>query len=384
MRVLILTDASFATREREMLLRLQVGLADEGVRIIHAVPRSAAPEEGQPPAGQVFVEQVVYEDRGPGFLGRLRDRRFAEQIDRLHDPADERPVDVVHVFGEPGSGSGGGAWATGAELAARFQAALGIEVWSAECVERAARLHPASGVDRPPTVFFAPDRPTEGRLREEVERPGIGAVRYTPWGVHTPASAHDLLAEGRSPSVMIAGSGRDSGSYAAALAGLAAPGPQSRLMIFADAEAMGRARAWPVVNRLGLIDRFTLAPDIEGRRDLTLKCDLLLIAEALGEHRTLVLDAMAVGALVVAAPDPMVGWLIDGRTARLVDRAQPDSWAALLASLLSDEPGARVLAASARKHVRQQQRASAHVASVVDAYEWLTAGDALPFGGATA
>ncbi len=380
MRVLILTDASFATRERAMLSRLEVGLADEGVRIIQAVPRSAAPDEGGQPPGQLFVQQLVYEDRGPGLLRRLRDRRLAESIEALRDPEDERPVDIVHVFGE----GGGGAWATAAELAARFQAALAVEVWSAECVERASHVRIPPGFERFPLVFFAPGRPIEERLREDVERPGLGAVRYTPWGVHTPAAAHELLPVGRATSAMIAGSGRDSAPYAAALAGLAAPGPQAQLMAFADAAAITRADAWPVVNRLGLTDRFTLAPDIEARRDLTLACDLLLVPEARGEHRTLVLDAMAAGILVIAASDPWVGWFIEGRTARLVDRPQPDRWASVLSSVLADIPAARALAASAREHVRQQQRASAHVASVVDAYEWLTAGDTLPFGGARA
>ncbi len=38
MRILIIADESFASRERAMLSRLEVGLADEGVRVVHVIP----------------------------------------------------------------------------------------------------------------------------------------------------------------------------------------------------------------------------------------------------------------------------------------------------------------------------------------------------------
>src|SRR5258705_7504763 len=42
MRVVILTDAGFARREHSLVSRLEIGLADGGVRVIHALPASAA------------------------------------------------------------------------------------------------------------------------------------------------------------------------------------------------------------------------------------------------------------------------------------------------------------------------------------------------------
>ncbi len=370
MHALILTDASFATRERALLSRLEVGLADEGVRIIHAIPRSAAADESGQPAGELFVQRVLYEDRGPGLLRRMRDRRLAESLDALREPQDERPIDIVHVFGE-------GAWATGADMAGRFQIPLAVEVWSSAALERVPHLR-IPGPDRPPLVYFAPDRPVERRLRDVLEGAPVASLRYTPWGVHTPAEPHDLLAQGRAPSAMIVGSGLQPSHYAALLSALAG-GPQAELMVFADAGAIARAGAWSMVSRLGLTDRFTLTPDAEVRRDLTLRCDALLVPDVLGEHRSIALDAMAAGIAVIAAADPMVGWLIDGVTARLVEPTSAEAWGAALSSVLADRQAAARLASSAREHVRLQQRASAHVASVVDAYEWLTT-DTLPFG----
>ena len=53
-----------------------------------------------------------------------------------------------------------------------------------------------------------------------------------------------------------------------------------------------------------------------------------------------------------------------------------------IASLLDDPARARALGASAREFVRIKHRVSVHVAKVIDAYEWMTAGDAMRIGGA--
>ena len=66
MRVLILADGLFATRERALLSRLEVGLADEGVRVVQAtpedVPASAAGLAGAAtdPAGFLEIRHERY------------------------------------------------------------------------------------------------------------------------------------------------------------------------------------------------------------------------------------------------------------------------------------------------------------------------------------
>jgi glycosyltransferase involved in cell wall biosynthesis len=151
-------------------------------------------------------------------------------------------------------------------------------------------------------------------------------------------------------------------------------------MFFAEAEAVHVSGIWPLVRRLGLSERFTLAPDVEARRELALRGDALVLPEALGEHRTLTLDAMAAGMVVIAAADPLVSVLVDTRTARLVDKPSAERWAGALRWLAESRDPARALALAAREHVRAQCRASAHVAAVMDAYEWMTASESIPFG----
>ena len=154
------------------------------------------------------------------------------------------------------------------------------------------------------------------------------------------------------------------------------------LMVFCDAHAARRADIWPLVRKLGLESRFSLTPLLEGHRELALRADLLVTPESLGEFRSLTIDAMVSGLAVVSAADPVLGYLQDGRTAHLIAQADPSAWAEAIASLLDDPARARALGASAREFVRIEHRVSVHVAKVIDAYEWMTAGDAMRIGGA--
>ena len=181
---------------------------------------------------------------------------------------------------------------------------------------------------------------------------------------------------------MIAGSGSDAGAFASVVHALAELAPaHPELLVFADEQAVREAAVWPLVQKLRLADRFTIAPHIEARRELTLRSDILIIPEARGEQRTLTLDAMAAGMVVLAAQDPCVSVLIDGRTARLVRRPEVSAWKEALAWALDRPDASAQLGASAREHVRQHCRASAHIASVLGSYEWMLSGAPIPFTG---
>lgn len=365
MRVLIITDESFATREQALLARLEIGLADEGLRIIHAVPKAVP----TPPPEEMYSQSLTYESRGIVLGKRLRARRLVRAIEELR-PNEERPIDLVHIFGE-------GAWPVGLEVAGLTGAAAALEVFDLAQVPAAARAR-TSGPDASVPVCIVPDPAIERALRREAA--GL-SVRLAPWGVHTPAQPLPILQPGRTIGVMVACTGRSASALAAAVEGLADVVRRHRdTMIFVDADAAKRANLWPTVRRLNLLDRLTLIPEMEARRDLALRGDVLVLPEALGEHKSITLDAMAAGMLVVAAADPAVGSLIEARTARLVDRPSAAAWAAAVEPLLDNPDAARRLAESARDYVREHHRASAYVAAVVDAYEWITSAEAIPFG----
>ncbi|MCE7974858.1 MAG: glycosyltransferase [Leptolyngbya sp. PLA1] len=175
------------------------------------------------------------------------------------------------------------------------------------------------------------------------------------------------------------GAGLDTGAYAAALRGLAvAAGVRPDMHVFADAVAARRAGLWAAARRLGLLDRLSLIEELEGRRDLLMQADLLVLPEARGDQRSVLLEAMATGVVVVAAADPLVTTLQDGRTARLVtDHA---AWGAAFTDVLTNEARTRSLALSANEYVRTNARVSDYVRGVLAAYQALAPDSALPFG----
>ena len=179
---------------------------------------------------------------------------------------------------------------------------------------------------------------------------------------------------------MMVGVGRDTAAYANAFDGVAsAIEANPEVMVFIDSEAAVRAGLWERAQRLGVRENISLIDAMEDRRDLVLRGDIIVYPEARGEHRTIILDAMASGMGVIATEDPFVSSLIDGRTARLLPQgATAAQWGETLASLLHDPERTRALGASARAYVREKHRVSSHVAAVLDVYEWATQ-RALPF-----
>lgn len=363
MRVLILADEVFASRERALVTRLEVGFADEGVRVFHAVPERAA--AAMP--GEVYSQALTYSEGGLLISRAVRVRKLVQDINALRVSPEERAVDLVHVFG-------GAAWSLGIEVARQIGAGLALEIWRAGLVSRARTLRVSGQL---PPVFFSPDPAIERLLLAE---DAAIAVRSTPWGVHTPDSARVILRPGRAPTAMVVGGGRDLHAFAAALRGLAAAArAYPDLMIFMDPLA---SRATPIARMardLGLRRHLSMIEGLENRRDLLLQGDLLIQPESGGEQRSIVLDAMASGLVVVAAEDPLISTLIDGVTACLVRRSDPAAWGPAIRGVLDRADHARSLAASARQWVREHRRASDHVRSVLEAYTWMTSKASIPF-----
>ncbi len=358
MRAVILADEFFATRERSLLQRLEIGLADEGVRIIHAVPETvpAADDEG------MFRTRATYPTRTLALLRRAAIARLARSLARAGSNAgpEGEPIDLVHVFG-------GSVWRLGADLATALGAALVLEVWRAGLVSRAREL---THVPQR-TLLLAPDPAIERALVAHSEG---REVRGAPWGVLAEPTMRPILPAGRAVSAMIVGPGRDPAAMAGVIEGLT---PVARahpdLMIFCDAHAARRSGIWGVARRHDLLRHLSLIDDLEARRDLLLQGDLLIQPDANGEARSVVLEAMGCGMIVIAAADPAASVLIDGRTARLVSSGTPAEWGATILDVLRTPERSRMLAASAHEFIRTQRRASDQVRAVLQAYASLRA-----------
>ncbi|MBL9031007.1 MAG: glycosyltransferase [Phycisphaerae bacterium] len=371
MRVVLIADEAFAVRERSLLARLGVGMADEGLRVIHALPRAV----GEGRHAEVGAEFVLYESRGLQISRGWRAQQLARQIESLGSAEGEPQPGIVHAFGR-------GAWELAAETAHDLTAALIVEVASAEDASGVADFHRSHGLRG---AALAADLLLEERVRAMA--PEV-AVRTTPWGVHAPAAPRSILDPARAPSLMLLGGGEPSAGRAAAsasdraalaaaldaIARAAAKWPD--LAAFAEADAVLRAGLWDRVRDLGLHERLTLVPDAQGRADLALMVDLMLFPQS-DRPRSIMLEAMAAGVAVVASPDPLSSVIADGRTARVADSSA--AWPPAVAGLLDDPESARALGRSAHHWIKHHRKASAHVAAVIDAYEWVHSPESLRF-----
>jgi hypothetical protein len=347
MHAVIIADNSFATRERAILGRLEVGLADEGVRVIHAVP--AALPHAQSIAIGLQSTVVRYEDSGLPFTLRRRATDLAHAIEAVSD--DLSSIDAVHAFGL-------GSWSVAMELARQTGARPLLELWRPALVAPASALPAAGYIVSEPSIAAA--------LRKRSPR---ATIHPAPWGVHAPDHPRVPGGPDRPRAVAMLCDTGDPRCTTPALAGLAdAPD----LLIFAcieDASHAREAALWAAARKLNLLDRFSIVPGMESHREPILRMDMLLLPEAGGRQRTLTLEAMAAGVPVVARADPFLETLDDGRTARLVRADTPEAWAGTIASIIANPSGASDLIKSAHEHVRRNRAASSHVADVLRAYQ---------------
>ena len=366
-----------------MLMRLEVGLADEGIRVVHAIPDAAAARSGDS-GSAVFSTLVTYETSGFLFASALRLRRLVAAIDALPRADDEsEDFDIVHAFG-------GSTWEMAFELAAIYHATPMLEVWRGGLVSRAltvANLTNRSKLGLDP-VLLAPDVAIERSLKAAFkDGGGISgpAVRFVPWGVHAQITPRTVLPVGRAPCVMVVGNGRDVKGTKAAIEGLAlAMRDHPDLLSFMDAQAARQSGIWPLARKFGVLERLSLIEDLESRRDLLVQGDIILHPDSRGEQRTILLDAMGSRMAVIAAADAMVSVLVDGKTALLVPSSGAGSgasgWRDGLHRLLTNPGAAQVLADQAHDYVRDHRRASDHVKALIGSYEWATRTSAVPIG----
>ncbi len=381
MRVLIVADELFASRERSLLTRLEVGLADEGVRVVYAVPQRVMESTpgGAAELSGVFTSVVTYNAPGLAIGRRLAALELERKLADLS--GDHDTVDVVHVFG-------GVAWRLASMIADHVNAPLAVEVWRAGMAEAAKSLvADARSVER--TLFIAADPLIERELTATagpVSRSGQVAslrTRCIPWGVLTSAELRprDPGVGTLTPaSILMIGSGRDAGAWRAALKGCSqAVASGLDLLVFADALAARRSELWTWARELGMLDRLSLIDDLESRRDLVLQGHVLALPEARGEQHSITLESMGAGLIVVSATDPHSTVLQPGRTCACLDPSSATHWADLLTRLLRDHAAAAALTESSRLHVQTHRKASDQVRGVLAVYADLTRTGSLPF-----
>lgn len=342
-----------------MLRRLEVGLVDEGVIVTRAVPESCLKllEGGLSPG-------IGYADSG---WSLLRSFRAAAVIQKLTSDAStagdtlaRTPVDIVHAWGEE-------CWPLAIDVACELGAALALEAWSAASLDRVRDLERRGKrliENGCRCEWFAPDTPTADALRA---RRATWNIRETAWGVHLPAEqALRTREQGESSTIAIICRERVDPAIGIGLLTALADPRLADAMIFVDAAAIdAQPELWGAADRLGLLGRLSVLDTLEAHRDLILKVDVLALPDPAGEHRSIMLDAMAQGVAVLTNPDPLIQDAIDARTCLHV--TSPAAWKDALVRAVNPSERAR-LAQSARAYIAEQRLAHQHVRRVLDAY----------------
>ncbi len=363
MRVLMLADTSFATRERSLLARLEIGLADEGVRVVRVTPITPAPESLDNP----YLRWLKFPEPSSALFAPLAARAIEEDLKALRELSqqDSEPIDLVHVMGDH-------AWATGNRLAHSLDAGIVLEVCTETALQRSvslARSLKAKGdEERRRVCFLCPDEGVEQRLAAAA--PWTNR-RLATWGVHSGVEHIQWPRRAGALSVLMLGTGNDIPSCRLALDGLARLRKAvPNLLVFLDAALVKSSSAlWKHAERLKLLDILSVIDDTESRRELSLQVDAMVVPERLTEHRTILLDAMAHGSIVLVRDGCPMTALRANETAKVIERGDADEWERSLHGLILEPHLAAALAQKAAAFVREHRLASAHVRGALAAYE---------------
>ncbi len=363
-----------------MLHRVEVGLADEGVRVLRAVPAScvgraaaggtaggAGGAWADPISEGLYATTVVYTDRGLPFTAGLRAWALVEAFNVAAPPEAGAPLaDVVLVCATGPHAPA--VWRFGRRVARSAGARLVLEVSGPAGVRHAGALRDLAAAGSP-VRFIAPDP----GLVAEVARVAPGArAALVPWGVHPAQPRPPDERGGRTPTLAVVGAGCDPRAAAAALGHAAGLLPGLMAMVDAPHAGAGRgADLWALAEgNPALAGRVTLVAQLEARRDLALDCDGLLLLDGSGAHRSIALEAMARGVVVFARPHVLNETLVDNVSCVFMPDPGASPGAALaagqcIAGVLADGPRAAGLRASARDFVARQRTVSAQVRALL-------------------
>ncbi len=344
-----------------MLRRLEVGLVDEGVMVIRAAPDCCSVE---PTAG--LAGEISYADDPWRLLTLSPSRMLARRLvamETLGPSRDEGPIDMIHVFGSR-------AWTIGLELAEALGACIAIEVWSGEALARvdaterrwSARLERAGAAG----LWMCPDAAMGAALARVPRR---WEHRISAWGVHVPAEERPGAQDG-CIGISVLASGADAAALPPMLAGLARAGSgRQDVMTFLDAAALRRRpELWKRIVALDLSSRLSVISETEARRQLVLRADALACPDRIGEHRSLMLEAMAAGMTLLCRPDPLVDATQRRGAALIVDRHDEDGWEQAFRGVIDAADHGRAIGMAARGYIQSSRLAHGQVKAALDAY----------------
>lgn len=348
MKVALLADSAWLVREASTLAHLAIGLTNEQVRVVPVVPLGYELDHLS-----LVTDKVSYQPSPWRILRGYGIRRSVEALRELD-------VDVVHAL------SGTMAW--GAVILGR---ALGVPVvcscWSSDELDVIARKWASlSGCTFATAglLDLAKEQYGESDVME-LARPGVlvgSGVAQAPLADPSNSLCCLVLSNGRDDYYNL--------SLLDALAGLGDEMKQVQLFIYTASAS--KQRLWQAAEKRGLLGQVNFIGGDLATRRLALQADVLIQVQPDGCARSIVLQAMATGRPVVAAADPMIDYLIEGRTARLVTQISAERWAECFSQLVNAPRSFVALGASAKEYVKAEHSAFGFVSVILNMYQTVT------------
>lgn len=329
---------------------LVVGLLDEQVHVAQVLPDELAQTQDSP-----FATQVAFQDSDWSLPRRLRLRQLAGTLSKLD-------LTLVHALS-------GRLWDGALALARRLGVPLVSTASCAQDVEQAARIMRRSGSVR--VAFTATTKPIAEALSDRLGPSAL--VQMIPTGVHVTHPSRPPAADQTALGAVITGNGELDEDYEALLAALPAiikryPDAQ----FFLDGQHPDQYELWQAAKRMNLLANVSVVPRRPGHHKMVLGAELLIQPQALGQSRSLTLQAMAQGVPVMARPDPWLDYLIPDVTAWIVEERDPAVWTQRIIDVIEKPAATAALVQSARKWVGQKRVAARQVALTLALYRQIT------------
>lgn len=357
MQVALIANTAWLDEELATLHHLVVGLLDESIRVIQVLPRGRA--EG---------EVVSFGTRLSWRETRSR-RRSRRSVSRLADSL--QGADLLHALD-------GRLWRPALDLGRELQRPVVLSANSGMDISVASRC--ASRLVPGQVSVVCATQPLVEQVREAVG-PSI-PVRFVPPGVHLGSLAE--RGDDETPCVVVSGDGGCDEHMIALLEGAKhAISLRSDLQLFFDGQRQDPHKLWRAIHRAGLLTNATLIPRRLGHREVLLRAGALAHPQPMGRARSLTLRAMGHAVPVMGCADPVLDYLIDGQTARVLESPTPEAWAKALVGFATKPAVWRGLGKSAQKWVGEHRLAASQLDGLIQTYRDLT-GEPIAFPGPAA
>jgi len=115
-----------------------------------------------------------------------------------------------------------------------------------------------------------------------------------------------------------------------------------------------------------------MVDQIEHQRNLALSADIYIDPDTVHEHRSMLLEALGNGLVVVSANEEQSSAVRDEETAVIVRDMTPAAWTAAIDGILGDRERGRRIGQQAWSYVREHRKLSTHIGATIDAYAQVT------------